>query len=65
MSKIVGKTYKGQKDDEGLPHGHGTMEYLTGGNKKYKLTAKRKHLSTICLQKVRASNGEHAPCLKN
>ena len=36
MSKIVGKTYKGQKDDEGRPHGHGIMEYLTSGEKKYK-----------------------------
>ncbi len=36
MSKIVGKTYTGQKDDEGLPHGHGIMEYLTSGEKKYK-----------------------------
>ena len=31
MSKIAGKTYKGQKDDEGRPHGHGIMEYLTSG----------------------------------
>ena len=36
MSKIVGKTYTGQKDDEGRPHGHGVMEYLTSGEKKYK-----------------------------
>ena len=35
-SKIVGKTYKGQKDDEGRPHGHGIMEYFTSGEKKYK-----------------------------
>ena len=35
-SKIVGKTYTGQKDDEGRPHGHGIMEYLTSGEKKYK-----------------------------
>ena len=26
-SKITRKTYTGQKDDEGRPHGHGTMEY--------------------------------------
>ena len=36
MAKIVGKTYTGQKDDEGRPHGHGIMEYLTSGEKKYK-----------------------------
>ena len=35
-SKIVGKTYTGQKDDDGRPHGHGIMEYLTSGEKKYK-----------------------------
>ena len=35
-SKIVGKTYTGQKDDEGRPHGHGIMEYFTSGEKKYK-----------------------------
>ena len=35
-SKIIGKTYTGQKDDEGRPHGHGIMEYLTSGEKKYK-----------------------------
>ena len=26
-SKITRKTYTGQKDDEGRPHGHRTMEY--------------------------------------
>ena len=34
MSKIVGKTYIGQKDAEGRPHGHGIMEYLTSGEKR-------------------------------
>ena len=36
MSNIVGKTYKGQKDEEGRPHGHGIMEYYTKTEKKYK-----------------------------
>ena len=43
MSKIVRKTYKGQKDDEGLPHGHGTMEYSTGTEKKYKYEGHFEH----------------------
>jgi len=43
MSKIVGKTYKGQKDDEGRPHGHGIMEYSTGGDKKYKYEGHFEH----------------------
>ena len=34
-SKITRKVYTGQKDDEGRPHGHGTMEYFTGTTKKY------------------------------
>ena len=29
MSKIIGKAYTGQKDEEGRPHGHGTMLYST------------------------------------
>ena len=43
MSKVVGKTYKGQKDDEGRPHGHGIMEYLTSGDKKYKYEGHFEH----------------------
>ena len=43
MSKIAGKTYKGQKDDEGRPHGHGIMEYLTSGEKKYKYEGHFEH----------------------
>ena len=43
MSKIVGKTYTGQKDDEGRPHGHGVMEYLTSGEKKYKYEGHFEH----------------------
>ena len=43
MSKIVGKTYSGQKDDEGRPHGHGTMEYLTSGELKYKYEGHFEH----------------------
>ena len=42
-SKIVGKTYTGQKDDEGRPHGHGTMEYLTSGENKYKYEGHFEH----------------------
>ena len=42
-SKIVGKTYKGQKDDEGRPHGHGIMEYFTNGEKKYKYEGHFEH----------------------
>ena len=42
-SKIVGKTYTGQKDDEGRPHGHGVMEYLTSGEKKYKYEGHFEH----------------------
>ena len=42
-SKIVGRTYTGQKDDEGRPHGHGTMEYLTNGDKKYKYEGHFEH----------------------
>ena len=43
MSKIVGKTYTGQRDDEGRPHGHGVMEYLTSGEKKYKYEGHFEH----------------------
>ena len=43
MSKIVGKTYNGQKDDEGRPHGHGIMEYMTSGEKKYKYEGHFEH----------------------
>ena len=42
-SKIVGKTYTGQKDDEGRPHGHGIMEYFTSGEKKYKYEGHFEH----------------------
>ena len=42
-SKIVGKTYTGHKDDEGRPHGHGIMEYLTSGEKKYKYEGHFEH----------------------
>ena len=43
MSKIVGKTYNGQRDDEGRPHGHGIMEYSTGSGKKYKYEGHFEH----------------------
>ena len=43
MLKIVGKRYNGQKDDEGRPHGHGIMEYLTSGEKKYKYEGHFEH----------------------
>ncbi len=42
-SKIVGKTYTGQKDDEGRPHGHGIMEYMTSGEKRYKYEGHFEH----------------------
>ena len=43
MSKIVGKTYNGQKDEECRPHGHGILEYLTSGEKKYKYEGHFEH----------------------
>ena len=43
MSKIVGKTYNGQKDEECRPHGHGIMEYKTSGEKKYKYEGHFEH----------------------
>ena len=36
MSKIIGKSYTGQKDEEGRPHGHGTMLYSTSTAKKFR-----------------------------
>ncbi len=42
-SKITRKTYTGQKDDEGRPHGHGTMEYAAGTSKKYKYEGHFEH----------------------
>lgn len=35
-TKITRTIYNGQKDDEGRPHGHGSMEYCTSSGKKYK-----------------------------
>ena len=35
-SRITRMTYEGQKDEEGRPHGYGTMKYSTSGEKKYK-----------------------------
>ncbi len=43
MSKIVGRKYKGPKDDEGRPHGDGTMEYSTNSEKKYKYEGHFEH----------------------
>ena len=43
LSKIVGKTYKGQKDDEGRPHGNGVMEFFTQSEKKYKYEGHFEH----------------------
>ena len=43
MSKIVGKTYRGQKDDEGRPHGYGIMEYAARNEKKYKYEGHFEH----------------------
>ena len=42
-SKITHKTYVGQKDDEGRPHGHGVMEYATTTDKKYKYEGHFEH----------------------
>ena len=55
-SKIVGKTYTGQKDDEGRPHGHGIMEYFTSGEKKYKYEGHFEH-------GVRSGYGICRPCI--
>ena len=43
MSKIIGKRYNGQKDDEGRPHGHGTMEYSAKTGKKYRYEGHFEH----------------------
>lgn len=43
MSKIVGKIYNGQKDDEGRPHGSGVMEYYTKTDNKYKYEGHFEH----------------------
>ena len=43
MSNIIGKTYTGQKDDEGRPHGHGIMEYQATSSKKYKYEGHFEH----------------------
>ena len=43
MSKIIGKTYTGQKDEEGRPHGHGIMEYHATSSKKYKYEGHFEH----------------------
>ena len=42
-SKITRKSYTGQKDEEGRPHGHGTMEYSTGSEKRYKYEGHFEH----------------------
>ena len=42
-SKITRKSYTGQRDDEGRPHGHGTMEYSAGSEKKYKYEGHFEH----------------------
>ena len=43
MSKIVGKAYNGQKDENGRPHGNGIMEYYTSTDKKYKYEGHFEH----------------------
>ena len=43
MSKIVGRKYTGQKDDDCRPHGHGIMEYATRTDKKYKYEGHFEH----------------------
>ena len=42
-SKITRKTYTGQKDDEGRPHGHGVMEYVASSSKRYKYEGHFEH----------------------
>ena len=42
-SKITRKIYTGQRDDEGRPHGHGTMEYSAGSEKRYKYEGHFEH----------------------
>ena len=42
-STITRKTYNGQKDEEGRPHGHGIMEYFVGTTKKYKYEGRFEH----------------------
>ena len=42
-SKITRKTYQGQKDEEGRPHGHGVMEYVSSASKKYKYEGHFEH----------------------
>ena len=36
ISEITGRRYNGSYDDEGRPHGYGTMEYSVQNEKKYK-----------------------------
>ena len=43
ISKIIRKSYTGQKDDNGCPHGHGIMEYSTSSGKKYKYEGHFEH----------------------
>ena len=43
MAKIVGRAYSGQKDDEGRPHGYGTMEYSSRTDKKYRYEGRFVH----------------------
>ena len=35
-TKIAHTIYNGQKDEDGRPHGHGTMEYVASATKKYR-----------------------------
>ena len=42
-SKITRRTYNGQKDEDGRPHGHGVMEYATSTDKKYKYEGHFEH----------------------
>ena len=42
-SAIRSTSYRGQKDDEGRPHGHGTMEYISKTGQKYKYEGHFEH----------------------
>ena len=43
VSQITGKKYNGSYDDEGRPHGYGTMEYSVQNEKKYKYKGHFEH----------------------
>ena len=36
LPQIIETAYKGPRDEDGYPHGYGTLEYFTKTEKKYK-----------------------------